>query len=75
MLSPVLQWLPRSRLLICLLAACGGAKNEAYIEKPVDDLYNKAMDPMVEENYATPPRLSTRSKASILIRSGRPKAS
>jgi outer membrane protein assembly factor BamD len=39
--------------LLLVLAACGGTKNEAYIEKPVDDLYNKAMDAMVEENYAT----------------------
>ena len=37
-----------------LLAACGGSsKNQAYIEKPVDDLYNKAMDSLVEENYTT----------------------
>src|SRR5262249_23631794 len=38
--------------LLMSLAACGGDKNQAYIEKPVDDLYNKAMDNMVEENYA-----------------------
>ena len=32
-------------LLLLGLAACGGDhKNEAYIEKPVDDLYNSAMD-------------------------------
>jgi outer membrane protein assembly factor BamD len=37
---------------ICLLSACGGAKKEAYVEKPVDDLYNKAMDELVEERYA-----------------------
>ena len=34
------------------LAACGGAKKDAYIEKPVDDLYNQAMDQMVEERYS-----------------------
>ena len=39
--------------LLLVLAACGGSKNEAYIEKPVDDLYNKAMDALVEENYST----------------------
>ena len=61
--------------LLLALAACGGSKNEAYIEKPVDDLYNKAMDALVEEHYATRPRLSSRSKASTPIRSGRPKAS
>jgi outer membrane protein assembly factor BamD len=47
--------LPRlaAALLLIALAACGGTKNEAYIEKPVDDLYNKAMDALVEENYTT----------------------
>jgi outer membrane protein assembly factor BamD len=39
-------------VLLIALAACGDAKNQVYIEKPVDDLYNKAMDAMVEENYA-----------------------
>ena len=40
--------------LLLALAACGGdTKNQAYIEKPVDDLYNKAMDQLVDENYAT----------------------
>jgi outer membrane protein assembly factor BamD len=38
--------------LLFVLAACGDAKNTAYIEKPVDDLYNKAMDALVDENYA-----------------------
>ncbi len=38
--------------LICALAACGGGpKTEAYIEKPVDDLYNKAMDALTDERY------------------------
>ncbi|HEX3862668.1 MAG TPA: outer membrane protein assembly factor BamD [Stellaceae bacterium] len=36
------------------LAACGGdSKSQVYIEKPVDDLYNKAMDELVDENYNT----------------------
>jgi outer membrane protein assembly factor BamD len=40
-------------LLLFGLAACGGdSKNQAYIEKPVDDLYNKAMDALVGERYA-----------------------
>ena len=39
-------------LLLLPIAACGG-KQEAYIEKPVDELYNKAMDEMTEENYDT----------------------
>jgi outer membrane protein assembly factor BamD len=34
------------------LAGCGGASKDAYIEKPVDDLYNQAMDQMVEERYS-----------------------
>src|SRR5579864_7587912 len=37
--------------LSVMLAACGDSKNTVYIEKPVDDLYNKAMDAMVAENY------------------------
>jgi outer membrane protein assembly factor BamD len=39
--------------LLIALAACSTSKNEVYIEKPVDDLYNKAMDAMVDENYGT----------------------
>jgi outer membrane protein assembly factor BamD len=39
--------------LICSLSACGGGKKDIYVEKPVDDLYNKAMDELVEERYAT----------------------
>jgi outer membrane protein assembly factor BamD len=39
--------------LLFALAGCSSAKNGAYIEKPVDDLYNKAMDAMVEKNYGT----------------------
>lgn len=38
--------------LLILLTGCGGSsKNQVYVEKPVDDLYNKAMDQLVEENY------------------------
>jgi outer membrane protein assembly factor BamD len=39
--------------LLLVLAACSGSKNDVYVEKPVDDLYNKAMDALVEENYTT----------------------
>src|SRR5207302_3604731 len=49
LLSP--PWRVAAMLLLLALAACGDAKNEAYIEKPVDDLYNKAMDALGEENY------------------------
>src|SRR5215469_16118260 len=38
--------------LVSTLATCGGGKKDVYVEKPVDDLYNKAMDEMVEERYA-----------------------
>jgi outer membrane protein assembly factor BamD len=38
--------------LLIALASCGGAKKDAYIEKPVDELYNKAMDQIVDERYA-----------------------
>src|SRR3954447_8229589 len=46
-----------SRLLVAgllfTLAACSGKKDQVYVEKPVDDLYNKAMDALLEENYST----------------------
>jgi outer membrane protein assembly factor BamD len=38
--------------LALAVAACGGTTKQAYIEKPVDDLYNKAMDDMAGQNYA-----------------------
>src|SRR5438067_12591825 len=50
-LFPFLRWFGVAAL-IAALTACGGAKKEAYVEKPVDDLYNKAMDELVEERYA-----------------------
>ncbi|MGH7047777.1 MAG: outer membrane protein assembly factor BamD [Stellaceae bacterium] len=47
-----LRWLgPWPWVLTLLLSACGGVQKNAYIEKPVDDLYNQAMDQMVEERY------------------------
>src|SRR5712675_838225 len=39
-------------VLLIVLAGCGNSKNEVYIEKPVDDLYNKAMDAVVDERYS-----------------------
>lgn len=48
---PLAGWFTVSALSV-LLAACGGSTKDAYIEKPVDDLYNQAMDEMVEERYA-----------------------
>jgi outer membrane protein assembly factor BamD len=35
---------------VFVLAACAGDKN-AYVEKPVDDLYNKAMDELLADSY------------------------
>jgi outer membrane protein assembly factor BamD len=52
LLSRPPHWVAAMLLLIAL-AACGDSKNQAYIEKPVDDLYNKAMDALVDENYGT----------------------
>ena len=49
--SSLCGWFALAALTV-LLTACGGAKKDAYIEKPVDDLYNQAMDEMVEERYA-----------------------
>src|SRR5580698_9323525 len=40
-------------MLLFTLAACGGGnKNQTYIEKPVDDLYNNAMDQLGNDDYA-----------------------
>lgn len=39
--------------LLVGLAACSGSKSEVYIEKPVDELYNRAMDSLADENYQT----------------------
>src|SRR5436853_2741111 len=38
-------------VLLFAVAACSGDKNQAYIEKPVDELYNKALDALVDERY------------------------
>lgn len=47
---PFSRWCAAVALTVSL-AACGGGNKDAYIEKPVDDLYNQAMDQMVEERY------------------------
>src|SRR6516165_8715 len=47
-----LRWWFGMAALMTVLAACGGSKKDVYVEKPVDDLYNKAMDEMVEERFA-----------------------
>jgi outer membrane protein assembly factor BamD len=39
-------------VLLFALVGCGNSRNDAYIEKPVDDLYNKAMDSLVDERYS-----------------------
>lgn len=38
------------------LAACGSTPDDAYVERPVEQLYNQAMDDMVEGNYRTAAR-------------------
>src|SRR5882762_2403900 len=48
-----LPWRITAIVLTIVLASCGSSKNEAYIEKPVDEIYNKAMDALADENYAT----------------------
>src|SRR3954453_12237420 len=44
-------WLAAALLLV-MLTGCGNSKNEVYIEKPVDDLYNKAMDALIDERFS-----------------------
>ncbi|HEX7969058.1 MAG TPA: outer membrane protein assembly factor BamD [Stellaceae bacterium] len=34
-----------------LLAACSGAGKDSYVEKPVEDLYNTAMDQLSDKSY------------------------
>jgi outer membrane protein assembly factor BamD len=46
------RWFGLAALMIWLAACSSGTDKDAYIEKPVDDLYNQAMDQMVEERYA-----------------------
>jgi outer membrane protein assembly factor BamD len=46
----LVSWLVAATLL-SWLAACSGDSKSAYIEKPVDDVYNQAMDQMVEKRY------------------------
>src|SRR5215471_10634255 len=50
-LLPFLRWFGVA-IAVGALTACGGSNKEAYVEKPVDDLYNKAMDALGAENYA-----------------------
>jgi outer membrane protein assembly factor BamD len=44
-------WRFAATALFLSLAACGGGDKGAYVERPVDDLYNKAMDDMAAQNY------------------------
>jgi outer membrane protein assembly factor BamD len=43
-----LHWLP---LAACLLAAACADKKDTYVEKPVEDLYNSAMNEMLDGGY------------------------
>jgi outer membrane protein assembly factor BamD len=51
MFRSLVPWRCAAAALLFSLAACGGTAKHAYIEKPVDDLYNKAMDDMAAQNY------------------------
>jgi outer membrane protein assembly factor BamD len=45
-------WRFAAAALLLSLAACGGGTTKgAYIQRPVDDLYNRAMDDMAAQNY------------------------
>lgn len=39
-------------LLAVALAGCSSSKKETYVEKPVDELYNSAMDLLAQEDYS-----------------------
>jgi GNAT superfamily N-acetyltransferase len=56
-------------VLVCSFASCGGGNKDVYVEKPIDDLYNKAMDQMVEERYqvATLPAYRERGLAKATV--------
>ncbi len=44
--------------LALIVAACGSTKkDEKYVERPVEDLYNGAMNSMIEGNYVESARL------------------
>jgi outer membrane protein assembly factor BamD len=48
----IAPWRFAATALLLSLAACGGGTNKgAYVERPVDDLYNKGMDDLSAENY------------------------
>jgi outer membrane protein assembly factor BamD len=40
-------------LSMLALAACSSNKKDTYVERPVEELYNKAMDEMYDQDYAT----------------------
>ncbi|MDE2513641.1 MAG: outer membrane protein assembly factor BamD [Alphaproteobacteria bacterium] len=39
-------------LLAVVLSGCSSSKKETYVEKPVDELYNSAMDLLAKEDYS-----------------------
>ncbi len=41
----------RSLLPPLLLAACAGKNKDTYVEKPVEDLYNTAMNQLLDGDY------------------------
>jgi hypothetical protein len=44
-------------LLALALAACGDDKGPAYVERPVEELYNSALNQLYLENYEESARL------------------
>src|SRR5271154_5613390 len=43
-----------SAILLCplILGGCGSDDKAAYVERPVEELYNSAMDQMADESYS-----------------------
>jgi outer membrane protein assembly factor BamD len=59
---PTIQWRSRvlALMLVCVLglavSGCSGDDEEVYIERPVEDLYNEAMNLLLEGSYTSAAR-------------------
>ncbi len=42
--------------LAVMLTACAGKKEDEYVERPVEDIYNSAVDALLDQRYATAAR-------------------
>lgn len=49
--APLLRRTFAALALVTLLAACSGNKEEEYVERPVENIYNGAVDHLVAERY------------------------